>query len=91
MANYDELLRSRLSHLSHGSTMNIINLGIIKKLIFSLPLLHEQEQIVAKLDELMELCDGLEQNIKESQGHNEILLQQVLREALQGKEKFSNG
>lgn len=46
--------------------------------------LHEQEQIVAKLEELMGFCDGLEQSIKESQGYNEMLLQQVLREALQG-------
>lgn len=49
-----------------------------------LPPLHEQEQIVAMLEELMAFCDGLEESIKESQGYNEKLLQQVLREALQG-------
>lgn len=49
------------------------------------PPLHEQEQIVAKLEQLMAFCDGLEQSIKESQGYNEMLLQQVLREALQGE------
>ena len=54
---------------------------------FALPPLHEQEQIVAKLEELMAFCDGLEQSIKESEGYNEMLLQQVLREALQPKEK----
>lgn len=53
--------------------------------LFPLPPLHEQEQIVAKLEELMAFCDGLEQSIKESQGYNEKLLQQVLREALQVK------
>lgn len=52
--------------------------------LFPLPPLHEQEQIVAKLEELMAFCDGLEQSIKKSQGYNEMLLQQVLREALQG-------
>lgn len=52
---------------------------------FAVPPLHEQEQIVAKLEELMAYCDGLEQSIKESQGYNEKLLQQVLREALQGE------
>ena len=51
-----------------------------------LPPLHEQEQIVAKLEELMAFCDGLELSIKESQGYNEKLLQQVLREALQGND-----
>jgi type I restriction enzyme S subunit len=33
----------------------------------------------------MAFCNGLEQNIKESQGYNEKLLQQVLREALQNQ------
>lgn len=50
-----------------------------------LPPIYEQEQIVDKLEELMAFCDGLEQSIKESQGYNEQLLQQVLREALQGE------
>jgi type I restriction enzyme S subunit len=40
---------------------------------------------VAKLEELMSFCGDLEQSIKESQGYNEKLLQQVLREALQGE------
>jgi len=53
------------------------------KLLLALPPLHEQEQIVAKLEELKAFCDGLEQSIKESQGYNEKLLQEVLREALQ--------
>ncbi len=53
-------------------------------IIVPLPPLHEQGQIVAKLAELMAFCDGLEQSIKESQRYNEMLLQQVLREALQG-------
>lgn len=52
--------------------------------LFPLPPLDEQEEIVAKLEELMAFCDGLEQSIKESQWYNEKLLQQVLREALQG-------
>jgi len=58
----------------------------LEQFIIPLPPLHEQEQIVAKLEELMKFCDGLEQSIKESQGYNEKLLQQVLREALQGEE-----
>ena len=66
--------------------INNINTVEISLLRIPLPPLHEQEQIVAKLEELMAFCDGLEQSIKESQGYNEMLLQQVLREALQGEE-----
>lgn len=38
-----------------------------------------------KLDKLMKLCQNLEACIKESQQQNELLLQQVLREALEPK------
>lgn len=62
-----------------------INAVSISNLIIPIPPLHEQEQIVAKLEKLMTFCEDLEQSIKESQGYNEMLLQQVLREALQPK------
>lgn len=67
-----------------GGNQPALNGIKISNTIFPLPPLHEQQQIVAKLEELMAFCDGLEQSIKESQGYNEQLLQQVLREALQG-------
>jgi type I restriction enzyme S subunit len=68
-----------------GVAITRVTLEKIKNAIIPLPPLQEQEQIVAKLEELMAFCDGLEQSIKESQGYNEMLLQQVLREALQGE------
>jgi type I restriction enzyme S subunit len=63
-----------------------VSINQFREIIAPIPPLHEQEQIVAKLEELMAFCDGLEDSIKESQGYNEKLLQQVLREALQGEE-----
>lgn len=59
----------------------------VTDLLIPLPPLTEQQRIVAKLDELMGYCDDLEVSIKESQQQNELLLQQVLREALEPKEK----
>ncbi len=69
------------------SSYNALTIIKLNQSEFPLPPLHEQEQIVAKLEELMAFCDSLEQSIKESQGYNEKLLQQVLREALQPKEE----
>jgi type I restriction enzyme, S subunit len=73
--------------LDKKSTTSYPVFGMTKarNMIIPLPPLHEQEQIVAKLEELMAFCDGLEESIKSSQGFNEQLLQQVLREALQGE------
>jgi type I restriction enzyme S subunit len=65
--------------------MGISNLSgkALSSIIHPLPPSAEQKRIVTKLDELMKLCDNLEASIKESQQQNELLLQQVLREALE--------
>jgi type I restriction enzyme S subunit len=62
-----------------------LSMGTLRDIDIPIPSKLEQDQIVAKLEELMAFCDDLEQSIKESQGYNEMLLQQVLREALQGE------
>lgn len=74
----------RLLKKSRGSAINNLLLGDMRNTLFPLPPLHEQEQIVAKLEKLMAFCDELEESIKESQGYTEKLLQEVLREALKG-------
>ena len=61
--------------------------GNLIKIEIPLPPLSEQQRIITKIDELMQYCDDLENSIKESQKHNELLLQQVLREALEPKEE----
>jgi type I restriction enzyme S subunit len=60
-----------------------IKLPNLQELAFPMPPLSEQHRIVTKLDGLMAYCDKLEASIKESQQQNELLLQQVLREALE--------
>ena len=75
-------LNKRYEEMMVGFNSPSITNEQFENTLFPLPPLHEQEQIVAKLEELMAFCDGLEQSIKESQGYNEKLLQQVLREAL---------
>lgn len=68
-----------------STTMNNITREQFNSLTVPLPSYSEQQQIVTKLDELMQYCDKLEESIKNSQQQNEMLLQQVLREALEPK------
>ena len=72
-----------------STTMNNITRSQFDNLLIPLPPLSEQKRIVAKLDELMAYCDELEASIKASQQENELLLQQVLREALEPEKDLS--
>jgi type I restriction enzyme S subunit len=85
LMNYMTYLYAHINNSKSGASFPNINTDFLNNLIYPLPPLHEQEQIVTKLEDLMVFCDGLEQSIKESQRCNEMLLQQVLREALQGE------
>ena len=59
-----------------------IKIPILSELFIALPPLAEQYRIVAKLEQLMQHCDALEQRIRESRRLAEQLLQTALREAL---------
>ena len=50
-----------------------------------LPPLKEQKRIVAKVDELMKLCDELGEQLRQSKEESESLMQAVLQEAFEGK------
>jgi type I restriction enzyme S subunit len=79
------LLRSpRVKEAMIGSasqTTNIANvsLGKLKPLALPLPPLAEQHRIVAKVDELMALCDQLEQQQTDSIAAHETLVSALLR------------
>ena len=55
----------------------------LKQMILPLPPMSEQKRIVAKVDELMSLCDQLEEQINESKDNADLLMQAVLKEAFE--------
>ena len=59
-----------------------INLGILNALLIPIPPLAEQDRIVAKVDELMVLCDQLEIQLTTTQTNSHRLLEAVLHQAL---------
>jgi type I restriction enzyme S subunit len=58
-----DVAKADLEHFAPSTAQKNINLEIINELAFPLPPLAEQHRIVAKIDQLMVLCDTLDQKI----------------------------
>ena len=69
---------SRLINKSTGSATPIINRGKWDLLLVGLPPKEEQHRIVAKVDELMQLCDDLEQQTEASIDAHATLVEVLL-------------
>ncbi|WP_181305535.1 restriction endonuclease subunit S [Rufibacter sp. XAAS-G3-1] len=78
-----EATRSGMS----GVAITRVTLSKINYSLSPLPPLAEQEAIVAKVDQLMQLCDALEQQLAQANQQAEALMQAVVQEALQPQEE----
>ena len=76
------LSRQYLGGTAVGTTMQNLNQTILLNLSFGIPPLTEQHRIVAKVDELMALCDRLEASLADSDTTRQRLLETLLHEAL---------
>lgn len=76
------LIQEELSDKSHGGTMNILNLGLIRNLTIPLPPVNEQHRIVAKVEELFALCDALKERLAQAQTTQNLLAGAVVAQAL---------
>jgi type I restriction enzyme S subunit len=65
-----------------GASQGNLNLGLIRTFKIPVPSLAEQHRIVAKVNELMALCDQLEVQLDIAQIGRRRLLEAVLNEAL---------
>jgi type I restriction enzyme S subunit len=75
--------RSELTARAYGAGKPGLNLDNIRSLSVPLPPLAEQNRIVAKVDGLMALCDGLEASLTTGEQTRSRLLEAVLHHALE--------
>jgi type I restriction enzyme S subunit len=79
--------KANLLEFAPATAQKNINLEILTQVLIPLPPLAEQHRIVAKVDELMALCDQLEQQLSQADHQRRRLLEAVLVEVLLGPEK----
>lgn len=68
----DFFINSAMARVS-GSAYNALTIIKINHSLFPLPPLEEQKRIVAKVDQLMKLCDALEAKLNQAQSLSECL------------------
>lgn len=71
--------RKQFTKSAAGAVVQNLNADKVKELILPLPPLEEQQRIVAKVDELMQLCDQLEQQQNLSSEAHDQLVDTLLR------------
>jgi type I restriction enzyme S subunit len=75
--------RSQLQRFDNGTAQPNLASASVKQYLVPLPPLAEQRRIVAKVDELMALCDRLEASLAETEADSRRLLEAVLHQALE--------
>jgi type I restriction enzyme S subunit len=73
---------SRKSKPQCGMSVPALQQGVLEQIPVRLPPLAEQHRIVAKVDELMALCDQLEAQLTTTEADSRRLLEAVVHEAL---------
>jgi len=67
-----------------GVSQGNLNLGLINNFVVSIPPLNEQKRIVARVDQLMALCDELEAGLVQTQTEGGKLMEAVVHHVLAG-------
>lgn len=78
-----------MREMAAGGPQPNLSGGLIRNTNIPLPPIAEQKRIVAKVDELMAVCDQLESELTTAQTESRRLLEAVLHEALKPVDKTS--
>jgi type I restriction enzyme S subunit len=74
-----------LVKMSHGGTMDVINLDILKRLPVPIPSLQEQQEIVRRVESLFAKADQIETSYQKLKAKIEQLPQALLAKAFRGE------
>lgn len=77
---YFQNIYVEIRKLAEGGAQPNLSVGKIKSTIVPFPPIEEQKAIVQKVNELMRLCDALEETIKQNTQQSHDLMQSCIRE-----------
>lgn len=80
-----DIAKNIINSMAHGGTMDVINLGILKKLPIPIPSTTEQTEIVKRVENLFSKADAIEKQYKTLKVKINRLPQAILAKAFKGE------
>ena len=79
------LPKSYFKLVSHGATMSILNMSILKELPIPLPSIQEQKEIIDKIKETYSISESIIGTLKNTKKISKSLRQSILKKAFEGE------
>ena len=75
----------QVKELCKGSTRDFLNQGILKRIVFPVPSVQRQAEIVALIEARLSVCDNIEQTVADALRQSEAMRQSILKRAFEGE------
>ena len=78
------IVLDQIKELCKGSTRDFLNQTILKQIVFPVPSMEKQEEIVSIIEARMSVCDSIEQTVDTALQQAEAMRQSILTQAFGG-------
>ena len=79
------IVLDQIKELCKGSTRDFLNQTILKQIVFPVPSMEKQEEIVSIIEARMSVCDSIEQTVDTALQQAEAMRQSILKDAFEGR------
>ena len=79
------IVLDQIKELCKGSTRDFLNQTILKQIVFPVPSMEKQEEIVSIIEARMSVCDSIEQTVDIALQQAEAMRQSILKDAFEGR------
>ena len=79
------IVLDQIKELCKGSTRDFLNQTILKQIVFPVPSMEKQEEIVSIIEARMSVCDSIERTVDTALQQAEAMRQSILKDAFEGR------
>ena len=79
------IVMDQIKELCKGSTRDFLNQTILKRIVFPVPSMERQSEIVSIIEARMSVCDSIEHAVNTALAQAEAMRQSILKEAFEGR------